>query len=182
MTDPLAARREAALRALCNWPDGSVAPRLLKIAQSDESASHRRRAIDALVRVAPLPDKRPDGQRLDMLEKAMLLSSRDEQKALILKRARAIRSLGALRFVAPYMNEPKFAEAACETVVELAHHKDLRQPNKAEFDAVLNKVIATSKDRILIERAKRYQKNLTWVEKPPGGARSDFARAAGLFV
>ena len=44
------------------------------------------------------------------------------------------------------MDQPQFTQIACETVVELAHHKDLRQPNKAEFDKALDKVIALSKD------------------------------------
>ena len=51
-----------------------------------------------------------------------------------------------LRFLVPYLDEQKFAEQACLSVVELAHHRTLRQPNKAEFD-----------------RANRYQKDQTWV-------------------
>ena len=81
-----------------------------------------------------------------MLKRAMELASSDEQKALVLKRASAIRSLETLRFVAPYMDQPEFTQLACKTVVELAHHKDLRQPNKAEFNKALDKVIAPSKD------------------------------------
>ena len=109
----------------------------------------------------------PNG--LDMLQKAMSLSRSDQQKTLILRRARAIRSLATLRFVAPYLDQPAFAQVACETVVELAHHKNLRQPNKAEFAKLLDKVIATSKDRTMVERAKRYQEDRTWTEKQQAG-------------
>ncbi len=165
LADKDPARSAAALRALCNWPDGSVAPRLVELALAAKDPAARELIVNALIRVAPLPDNRPNAQRLAMLKRAMELASSDKQRALVLKRARAIRSLETLRFVAPYMDRPEFAQTACETVVELAHHKALRQPNKAEFDKALDKVIALSKDPVVLLRARRYQKDQTWVEK-----------------
>ena len=159
------ARHAAALQALCNWPDGGVAPRLVELALADNDPADRMLVVDALIRVAPLPDKRPDAVRLAMLKRAMELAGSDQQKALVLKRARAIYSLDTLRFVVPYMDQPEFTQMACQTVVELAHHKELRQPNKAEFNKALDKVIALSKDPEVILRAQRYQKDQTWVEK-----------------
>jgi len=161
--DPI--RSAAALRALCNWPDGSIAPRLVELALAAKDPADRKLVIDALIRVAPLPDRRPDEVRLAMLKRAMELASSDQQKALVLKRARAIYSLDALRFVAPYMDQPGFTQVACQTVVELAHHKDLRQPNKVEFNKALDKVIALSKDPEVTLRANHYLRDETWVEK-----------------
>ncbi len=171
-------RHWVALVALCNWPDGSVAPRLVELVRAmddsrknDESprkldaAGVRTVLVNALIRIAPLPDKRSDAARLAMLKQAMELAQSNEQKAMVLKRAPAIRSLETLRFVAPYMDQPQFAQLACKSVVELAHHKDLRQPNKNEFDKALNRVLALSKDPEVILRANHYLKNETWVEK-----------------
>ena len=100
-----------------------------------------------------------------MLKKAMEMASSDQQRALVLKRASAVLSLDTLRFVAPYMDQPEFTQLACKTVVELAHHKELRQPHKAEFNKVLDKVVALSNDPEVILRAKHYVKDETWVEK-----------------
>jgi len=161
--DPV--RGAAALRALCNWPNGSVAPRLVELALSAKNPADRKLVVDALIRVAPLPDKRPVAVRLAMLKRAMELASSDEQKALVLKRASAILSLETLHFVAPYLDHPEFAQLACKTVVELAHHKELRQPNKTEFNKALDKVIALSKDPEVLLRANHYKKDETWVEK-----------------
>ena len=155
----------AALRALCNWPNGSIAPRLVELALAAKDPADRKLAVDALIRVAPLPDKRPVAVRLAMLKKAMELASSDEQRALVLKRASAILSLETLHFVAPYMDQAEFSQLACKTVVELAHHKELRQPNKAEFNKALDKVITLSKDPEVLLRANHYQKDETWVEK-----------------
>ncbi len=164
-------RREAGVQALCNWPDASVAPRLLDLAQTAGSPQHRAMALAALIRVAPLPDKRPDAQKLGLLRQAMTLATRDEERNLVLRRARAIRAIETLRFVAPYMDQPAFAQQACETVVELAHHRGLREPNKAEFDRALDAVIRISKDDVVIDRAKRYKKGQTWhaPETKPSG-------------
>jgi HEAT repeat protein len=159
------ARIAAAATALCNWPDGSVAPLLIDMNRATNDPAAKERLADALIRVAPLPDGRPDAERLRMLKKSMEIASTDAERTAVIKRARAIRSLDTLRFVAPYMDQPQFAQIACETVVELAHHKELRQPNKAEFNKALDNVILLSKDPEVILRAKHYLKDETWVEK-----------------
>jgi HEAT repeat protein len=167
--DPV--RSAAALRGLCNWPDGSVAPRLVEFVLAAKEPADRKLLVDALIRVAPLPDKRTEAERLAMLKRAMELASSDEQRTVALKRAAAIRSLETLRFAVPYLDQPKFTQTACLTVVELAHHKELRQPNKAEFDKALNRVLALSKDPEVILRANHYLKDETWVEKQIKGEK-----------
>ena len=169
LADQDPARSAAALRGLCNWPDGSVAPRLVAIALVAKDPADRKLVVDALIRVAPLPDKRPAAVRLAMLKKGMELASSPEQKALALKRASAILSLETLYFVAPYMDQSEFSQVACKSVVELAHHKELRQPNKAEFDKALDKVLTLSKDPEVLLRANHYLKGETWVEKQSKG-------------
>jgi hypothetical protein len=157
-----AAERDAGMRALCNWPDGSVGPRLLELAKTAEEPRYRAMALAALIRVAPLPDKRPAAEKLQMLQAAMGLASRDEDRKLILKRAEAVRTMDTLRWVASYLENPTLAQQACATLVELAHHRDLREPNKAEFDRLLDRVIAMSKDAVVVERAKRYKAGQTY--------------------
>jgi hypothetical protein len=164
-------RHAAGLQGLCNWPDGSIGPRLLELARTAPDASDRAQALAALIRVAPLPDKRPDAQKLALMKQAMAMATRDDQRKLIIKRVRAIRTMEALHFVLPYMEQPEFAQVACETVVELAHHKELRQPNKAEFDKALDQVISTSRDADVVDRANRYKKGQTRGPAPAAGAR-----------
>jgi hypothetical protein len=162
------ATHETGIVAICHWPDASIAPRIMELAQSDEHAACRTRALRALIRIAPLPDERSDGERLALLQEAMAMCTRDEERILALARARAIRTIETLRFVAPYMDQAAYAEAACETIVELAHHRGLREPHKAEFDAALDKVRETSKDPVVLERADRYKKGQTWARPTAG--------------
>lgn len=156
-------RHEAGLRAVCNWPDASIAPRLIELAKADPHANHRAMALKALIRVAPLPDRRSEQQRLELLKTVLAMCRRDDERNLVLRRASAIRTIETLRFVVPFLDQPSSAEAAAESVVELAHHRALRQPNRAEFERALDKVIQISRDATVVERAQRYKKDQTWV-------------------
>ncbi|MDG2383891.1 MAG: HEAT repeat domain-containing protein [Pirellulaceae bacterium] len=156
-------QHSAGLRALCNWPNASVAPQLIKVISTDKHRGHATTALRALIRIAPLPDGRSDLEKLDLLKLAMQLCQRDEERKLALKRASAIRIPETLRFVLPYMDQPGFSDQACETIVELAHHRNLREPNEAEFHQALDQVIATSKNATVVDRANRYKRDETWV-------------------
>jgi len=154
-------RHDAGVRALCNWSDATVVAALSSQVKTDADAEHRIAALRALIRVAVLSDDRSEVERLDVLKKALGMATRDEERNLVLRRAGAIRTIETLRFVAPYLDRPEFAQAACATVVELARHRELREPNKAEFDKALDAVIRTSKDPAVHDRAERFRKGQT---------------------
>ncbi len=154
---------DAAVRALCNWPDASIAFRLLELARTEEHAEHRRMALRSMIRVAPLPDDRSDQLRLDLMRTAMAMCQEDADRLWVLERAGAVRAVETLRFVGPYMDQPKYREQACLTVVELAHHSALRESHKEEFSSALDHVIEISKNATVIDRAQRYKRGETWV-------------------
>ncbi len=161
MADRDPRRREAGFRALCNWPDVSVVPRLLDLIQTEGNLEHRSAALRAVIRVAALPDKRTSAQRLDLLKQAMTLATRDEERRYVLARAATVRTMESLRFVAPYMDQPALAQQAAASVVGLAHYRDLRIPNQAEFNPLLDKAIRISKDPKVIDQAQRYKAGRT---------------------
>ena len=92
----------------------------------------------------------------------MKVAKTPEEVSLVINRVRTAYDIEALRFVLPYVDQPQFAQIACETIVEIAHHREVRDPNKAEVDKVLDKVIATSKNPVVVERANRYKRGETW--------------------
>jgi HEAT repeat protein len=165
-SDP--ALRDAGFQALCNWPDGTVSAKLLEIATKGADETQRALALEALIRVSPLPNSkarpesnRSDKDRLAMLKKAMELSTTKQQKTAILRRAGAIYTLDTLHFVLPYLGQPEFNQVSAETIVAIAHHKEVRHPHKAEFDAVLDRVIQISKNPRVVDEAKRYREDRT---------------------
>lgn len=161
IADP--ANRAQGLTALCRWPDATVKDRLLDLLGKATDENEKGQLLAALIRIAPLPDnKLNDAQKLDLLKQTMNLCQRTEDKARVLERANAIRTIETFRFVVPYLDDPALAESACRSVVELAHHQKLRDGHKEEFTKALDKVLGTTKNAELTERATRYKAGQTW--------------------
>jgi HEAT repeat protein len=155
-----AALRFAALTGFYNWPDGAANEDLLALAAKEKQPADRLAALQTLIRVnTVLVDRTPEERlaALGAMKKAMPLATRDDERRAILAGLGNVRHIETLRFVVPYLDEPALAQAACKGVVELAHSKMLRDPNRAEFAKALDRVIALCKDKGLVERAKQYK-------------------------
>ena len=164
LADP--ARRPQGLDALSKWPDATIKDRLLELLGATTDPKEKELLLGTLIRIAPLPDnKLKDAQKLELLEKTMALCEKNDDRAKVLERANAIRTIETFRFVVPYLDDPALAEPACRSVVELAHHQKLRDAHKAEFAKALDKVLGTTKDDELIQRATRYKAGQTWERK-----------------
>jgi HEAT repeat protein len=156
------ARRKLAIDALSKWPDASVANTLFAIVNSSTDPVQRDQAFRGYVKVSANRDGQSDKERLDLLKQGMKAAKSPAEVVLVINRVRTAYDIDALRFVLPYVDQPQFAQIACETIVEIAHHREVRDPNKAEVDKMLDKVIATSKDPVVVERAHRYKRGETW--------------------
>lgn len=164
LADP--ARRPQGLEALSKWPDATVKDRLLDLLGKADDPQEKDLLLGTLIRIAPLPDnKLNDREKLDLLVKTMALCERMEDKARILERANAIRTIETFRFVVPYLDDPALAEPACRSVVELAHHQKLRDANKDEFTKALDRVLGITTNEELRERVARYKAGQTWDRK-----------------
>ena len=85
-------------------------------------------------------------------------SSRAGEKRLVLDRAREVRTFAAVKFAAAvHMAEPGLASQAIATMVDLLHREEIRKPNQAAADAILDQVIKLSKDKSLVERARSFK-------------------------
>jgi HEAT repeat protein len=159
-------KRTLGLKALTRWPDATVAQRLLDRIGVTRDQAERDLLLGALIRIAPLPDnKLDDAGKLDLVKRTMALCETDADRARLLERASAIRTVETFRFVVAYLDQPALAPAACKSVVELAHHRHLRDAHKAEFLAALDRVIAATRNTELVERAGRYKEGKTWERK-----------------
>jgi hypothetical protein len=156
------ARRQLGIDALSKWPDASVADKLLEITAHAIDPAERSLAFRGFVKVSAARDHRSDHERLDRMKQAMQAAQTPEEVSLVINRVRTAYDIDALRFVLPYLDQPQFSQIACETVVEIAHHREVRDPNKKEVDRALDKVIKVSKDAVVIDRANRYKRGETW--------------------
>ncbi len=155
LNSPRSELSAAAVRALCNWPTAEYAGTLWELATKSDSEIHRSQALRAYIRVVTLPNDRPEAETLGMLQNAMKLADSSDNQKLALSRASAVRTLETVDWAAGYLDDPILAQTACQVIVELAHHRFLRQPNKAHFEPILRKVEATAKDKSIVERAEK---------------------------
>jgi len=157
----------AGLQAFCNWSEPSITDKLASLIEKTTQKNERNLQFKALVRLASIREKRNDLERLARFKQVMSIAKSTEEQAMVIDKCRSAYSVETLRFVLPYLDQPAFSELTCETIVELAHHREVREPNKEEFDKVLDRVIQISKDATVKDRAERYKKGETW-QRPKG--------------
>ncbi|MDR2115474.1 MAG: hypothetical protein LBP87_03740 [Planctomycetaceae bacterium] len=155
----------AALRAMCNWPDGRVANDLLLVTErKDFSDADRIAALRGFARVVSLPNDRikikiNDKEKIALLAKGFDNAIRIDEKRLVIQRAGQVRHVDSLKFILQYFDNAELQDTVIRSILDLAHHTDLRRSDKEAFSTALDKVIAVTKDQGLIDRAKRYKDN-----------------------
>jgi hypothetical protein len=147
--------QQAAIRALCNWPDATYMDDLWKIATNNPSKQYQQWALRAFIRVATLKSERPEAETLALLRKAMDIAVEDADRQWCLSRTATLRTMESVEWAASFLNDAVLSQTACNVLVELAHHRFLREPNKAKFEPILLKVEQTTTDKEIAERAKK---------------------------
>jgi HEAT repeat protein len=112
--------RDAAVRALCEWPDAGAADDLLGVARDAESAVHRVLALRAYVRVAGLPSDRPATETVRMLAEGMAAAERAEERRTVLSGIAQVPDSSALEYARGYAGDPELAAEAQSAVVRVA--------------------------------------------------------------
>lgn len=155
----------AAFNALRNWPDARVADDLYKIVENkDFDAGIRVNALRSFVRVLSLPNDRikiriNDQQKVERLVKTFDFATRADEKRLIIERVGQIRTVDSLKFVLKFFDDAELQDRVIRSVLDLTHHTDLRRSDRALFTNALDKVLATTKDQGLLNRAQQYKDN-----------------------
>jgi HEAT repeat protein len=155
----------AALRAMCNWPDGRVANDLFLVAENKNfSDTDRIAALRGFVRVVSLPNnqiriKISDKEKTALLVKGFDYAIRIDEKRLIIQRIGQVRHVDSLKFLLQYFDDAELQDTVIRSILDLAHHTALRRSDKETFSMALDKVISTAKDQELLDRAKLYKNN-----------------------
>ena len=152
-----------AVRAWVNWPNARVADDLFAVASNSESPeADQIAALRAFTRVVSLPNDQigiriNDTEKVKRLADVYALAKRVEDKRLILDRVGQIRHADSLRFLLKHFDEAELQERVCESILNLAHHVDLKRTARDEFNAALDKILAVTQRNDFRERANRYK-------------------------
>jgi len=147
--------KAAAFRGFCNWPDATYADELWSYATTGESAITKTMALRAYIRVISLKSDRPAAETLELLQKAFDEAKSADDKNLVLQRVAEARDMATVRWLAGFLDDEALSETACASIAKMAHHRELREPNKDEFAPILEKVEQTAKNKDVAEAAKK---------------------------
>jgi len=148
--------KDAAIRALASWPDATVAPDLLDLAKNAPQPNQKIIALRDYVRVVGLPSNRPAAATLKMYQEAMALTTRPDEKKLVLGGLAQVKDVGALKMAADCIGDAALVNEASVAVVEIA--KAVGNAHKAEAVEALTKVTQETKDKRLAGEAAKLLK------------------------
>jgi hypothetical protein len=113
--------KDAAIRALANWPDFLAAKTLLVIAFDPHSKRvHSILAIQGVARLVKTSDKEPAAGRVEAALAALKAATRDEEKQLLLSALASVPDKKAADAIKPYLTVPRFQKDAGLAAMNLA--------------------------------------------------------------
>jgi len=133
--------KTTAIRALSRWPSAEPLADLRRVAAGSDS-EHRLLALRGFINLIGQPSTRPEAETARLYSDALSLSSRYEEKKLILSGLANVKSVEALKIAGACLdNEAMRAEAAA-AVVKICRAIKSSEPAQAKI--MLRKVISLS--------------------------------------
>jgi HEAT repeat protein len=148
--------RNAAVRALADWPDAAAAPDLMDVVRSPSEEAQRVVAFRSVIRMAR-ERAVPADEKLKILSEIELLARDSQDKKLVLSALGEVTSVTSLRLTAAYFSDPLVADEAGAAAVKIAEKLDVQ--DKDMIGLVLQQVLKTSNSEpVLASARKRLEK------------------------
>ncbi len=143
--------KDAAMRALCDWPTPDALPAVARLLGSPPNRTIQVLALRGFVRLVP-QENAPDAKKRKSLQEAMTLADRDEEKRLVLSALGNIPTAEALALVVAQLDNAALREEACSAAVAIA--EKLGAGHASEVVAAMTRVAKTTGDKKLAARAE----------------------------
>ncbi len=154
--------RTAAVRALAAWPDSTAMPGLKKVIASTSNPVEHVLALRGYVRLLNESDG-ATARKLELYDDILRICKRKDEKMLIIAGLGALKDLGALPKLQPFLKDKDLADEAATAIVQLA-----REVRGDAAVKALRGVLAAVKNEAVVERAR--------------SALADIAKYAGCVV
>ncbi len=164
--------KDAALRALSNWPDEYAISPLLDIAARTEDSTYHVITLRGCLRIistVPLPSEK----KIELYKKAMAIAKRDDEKKMIIAGLSNIRNEDALFMAGEYIDNDQLSSEAALAIANIAcpeneNDKGLQCPKAAEL-------LKKAKNFITDDKLKeKVQKQIDSIPQMPEGFTSLF--------
>ncbi len=145
--------KDAAVRALSEWPTPEPAAELLNVAQTSQNQVHKVLALRGYVRLIGLESDRPDEETIKMYKTAMDLAPNANEKRTVLSGLSNTRSWEGMQMAAAYLDDEDLKAEAEAAVVKIA--RGTAEDHPEETKELLKKVLETTKSESVRQQAKR---------------------------
>ncbi len=144
--------RDAAVRALADWPDMGAAADLLAIAK-DEAATqtHRVLALQGYLRLVALPSNRNAAQTLNAYREAASAATRPEEKRRIIAGLGDVRHIESLTMIEPYLSDAALREDAAAAAVKVG--REIWQGNREAVKPIMQKAAEAARNQRVKQQA-----------------------------
>jgi HEAT repeat protein len=151
--------KDAAVRALSDWPTAAPAADLLKVAQTSENQVHKTLALRGYVRLAGLKSNRPAEETMKMYKDAMALAADVSEKKMVLSGLGGTDSFEAMEMASSYLSDKELKDEAEAAVVKIAEERVKNSPRvSAQTKEILQKVIDGTTNDSVREQAQKLLK------------------------
>ncbi|MHC4248639.1 MAG: HEAT repeat domain-containing protein, partial [Planctomycetota bacterium] len=151
LKDTDAATRDAAVRALADWPTPEPLEDLSKIARSSTGAVHRALALRGFARLAPMAKDRSPAELARLFADAMKLASNADERKVLLGGLGKVPSPEAMRLAAGFLEDAAVVDEAGLAAAEIA--SGIWASHRDEVRDTLKKVLAKSSAPAVRRRA-----------------------------
>src|SRR5439155_21588086 len=110
--DAEATVRDAAVRALADWPNDGPMSALETLSKEAADETHRVLTMRGYIRMIDLPTDRTEKDKIPLYEKAMSLAARPDEKKLVLSKLSESRSGAALKLAKQFAGDEALRDAA----------------------------------------------------------------------
>ncbi len=145
--------KDAAVRALSEWPTPEPAAELLNVAQTSENQVHKVLALRGYIRLIGIKSDRPTEQTIKMYKTAMGLAPNVNEKKMVLSGVGTTSSWEGMQMAAGYLDDPQLSQEAAAGVVKIARSTAKEHPQ--ETKDLLRKVLKTAKSETVRQQAQR---------------------------
>jgi HEAT repeat protein len=144
--------REAAIRALSDWPSAKPLSDVQNVARNSSIKLHKILALRGYVRLIGLDAESPSSEILAMYKEAMELAPDVAEKKRVLSGVSNTRSLSALRMAASYLDDASLQTEAESAVVKIAG--SIFRTHQEPCKGALNKVMERTKNEHIRQQAQ----------------------------
>lgn len=161
-TDP--ETHATAIRVLADWPDAAPVGDLLEIAAQEKDPALKVIALRGFAKLVAQAENMPNDQKFMSLAKGLKLSERADEKKALVGQLGKIPAPESLHEITRCLDQPELKDEATLAAVELS--EKIWMADRAGAQAAMQKVVAKSKDPVLMERAKSVMKKIESTARP----------------